>query len=158
MRPSCGTAQSTRSAVPRSECCFERPPRERIDEILKNRKHDIAHRYLRYEARRDYLQLCCEVDYLRADFKQHTDAVGKFLDEIYSIMVDPLEDGIRPVVVTMERIRQAALQSREDGNNVPDLLAACKALQMEAAARNCGLRIADEAIAKIEARANGTAL
>ena len=31
-----------------------------------------------------------------------------------------------------------------------DLLAACKALQMEARARNCGLRIADEAIAKAE--------
>lgn len=30
----------------------------------------------------------------------------------------------------------------------PDLLAACIALQMEAAARGCGLRIADEAIAK----------
>lgn len=34
----------------------------------------------------------------------------------------------------------------------PDLLEACKALQMEAAARNCGLRIADEAIAKAEGR------
>jgi hypothetical protein len=32
-----------------------------------------------------------------------------------------------------------------------ELLAACKALQMEARARNCGLRIADEAIAKAEA-------
>jgi len=31
-----------------------------------------------------------------------------------------------------------------------ELLAACKALQMEARARNCGLRIADEAIAKAE--------
>lgn len=30
----------------------------------------------------------------------------------------------------------------------PDLLAACTALQMEARARGCGLRIADEAIAK----------
>ena len=30
----------------------------------------------------------------------------------------------------------------------PDLLAACKVLQAEAAARGCGLRIADEAIAK----------
>lgn len=30
----------------------------------------------------------------------------------------------------------------------PDLLAACVALQMEAAARGCGLRIADEAIRK----------
>lgn len=30
----------------------------------------------------------------------------------------------------------------------PDLLEACIALQMEAAARGCGLRIADEAIAK----------
>lgn len=30
----------------------------------------------------------------------------------------------------------------------PDLYAACVALQMEAAARGCGLRIADEAIAK----------
>lgn len=32
----------------------------------------------------------------------------------------------------------------------PELLEACKALQMEAAARGCGLRIADEAIAKAE--------
>lgn len=31
-----------------------------------------------------------------------------------------------------------------------ELLEACKALQMEARARNCGLRIADEAIAKAE--------
>lgn len=30
----------------------------------------------------------------------------------------------------------------------PDLLVACKALQMEAAARGCGLKIADDAIAK----------
>lgn len=34
----------------------------------------------------------------------------------------------------------------------PELLAACKALQMEAAARGCGLRIADEAIIKAEGR------
>jgi len=34
----------------------------------------------------------------------------------------------------------------------PDLLEACKALQMEAAARGCGLRIADEAIEKAEGR------
>jgi hypothetical protein len=34
----------------------------------------------------------------------------------------------------------------------PDLLAACKALQAEAAARGCGLRIADEAIAKAEGK------
>lgn len=32
----------------------------------------------------------------------------------------------------------------------PDLYAACVALQMEAAAHRCGLRIADEAIAKAE--------
>jgi predicted DNA binding CopG/RHH family protein len=32
-----------------------------------------------------------------------------------------------------------------------ELLAALKAMQMEARARNCGLRIADEAIAKAEA-------
>lgn len=35
---------------------------------------------------------------------------------------------------------------------IAELLAACKALQMEAAARGCGLRIADEAIAKAEGR------
>jgi hypothetical protein len=34
---------------------------------------------------------------------------------------------------------------------IEELLAACKALQMEAAVRGCGLRIADEAIAKAEA-------
>lgn len=34
----------------------------------------------------------------------------------------------------------------------PELLEACKALQMEAAARGCGLRIADEAIAKAEGK------
>lgn len=32
----------------------------------------------------------------------------------------------------------------------PELLEACKALQMEAKARNCGLKIADDAIAKAE--------
>lgn len=37
----------------------------------------------------------------------------------------------------------------------PELLEACKALQMEAAARGCGLRIADEAILKAEGQANG---
>ena len=31
-----------------------------------------------------------------------------------------------------------------------ELLEACKALQMEAASRNCGLKIADDAIAKAE--------
>lgn len=35
------------------------------------------------------------------------------------------------------------------------LLRACKALQMEATARNCGLRIADEAISRAEGAING---
>ena len=38
----------------------------------------------------------------------------------------------------------------------PDLLAACIALQAEAAARGCGLRIADEAIAKATGLAAGS--
>lgn len=38
---------------------------------------------------------------------------------------------------------------------VAALLEACKALQMEARARHCGLRIADEAIAKTEQRLRG---
>ena len=44
----------------------ERPPKERIDDILKNRKWAIEHFHMRYEARRDYLQLCAEIDHLRA--------------------------------------------------------------------------------------------
>lgn len=51
----------------RSEHCFERPPKHRIDEILAHRKHNATHLYLRYAARRDYLQLCCEIEYLRTD-------------------------------------------------------------------------------------------
>lgn len=61
--------------------------------------------------------------------------------------------------VIAEIIDRVAYQPRaERGANArliaaaPDPLAACKALQAEAAARGCGLRIADEAIAKAEGR------
>lgn len=46
---------------------WERPPKKRIDEILKNRRWNIEHLHMRYEARRDYLQLCAEIDYLRSE-------------------------------------------------------------------------------------------
>ena len=43
----------------------QRPPKARIDDILKNRRFNVAHFHMRYEARRDYLQLCAEIDHLR---------------------------------------------------------------------------------------------
>lgn len=43
-----------------------RPPKERIDEILKERGV-ISQRIQRYDERRDFLQLCMEIDYLRAE-------------------------------------------------------------------------------------------
>ena len=45
----------------------ERPPGKRIDEILENRDWAMQHLHMRYEARRDYLQLCAEIEHLRAD-------------------------------------------------------------------------------------------
>ena len=45
----------------------ERPPKARIDNILKNRRWNVEHFHMRYEARRDYLQLCAEIDHLRAE-------------------------------------------------------------------------------------------
>lgn len=54
-------------AIARTEYCFERPPSERIDDILNHRKHNVDHLHMRYAARRDFLQLCCEIDYLRAE-------------------------------------------------------------------------------------------
>lgn len=72
----------------RTECCFDRPPRERIDEILKNRKHNVAHQYLRYEARRDYLQLCCEIDYLRAEAALSTPRITREqADELFALLL-----------------------------------------------------------------------
>ena len=42
----------------------ERPPRERITEILANRQQTA--RLIRgYQTRRDFLQLCAEIDHLR---------------------------------------------------------------------------------------------
>lgn len=46
----------------------ERPPAERIQDILDHRHHNAHHMHMRYEARRDYLQLCAEIDHLRAGF------------------------------------------------------------------------------------------
>jgi hypothetical protein len=51
----------------------ERPPKERIDDILKNRLWAIDHFHMRYEARRDYLQLCAEIDHLRAEASQRSE-------------------------------------------------------------------------------------
>lgn len=62
----------------------------------------------------------------------------------------------RCVYVAIARGERECITSEEAQANcrlfaaAPDLLAACKALQMEAAARGCGLRIADEAIQKAE--------
>ena len=50
----------------------ERPPKKRIDEILKNRDWAKQHLHMRYEARRDYLQLCTEVEHLRAEAAQRS--------------------------------------------------------------------------------------
>jgi hypothetical protein len=44
----------------------ERPSADRIQEILDNRQHAVKHLHMRYEASRDYLQLCAEIDHLRA--------------------------------------------------------------------------------------------
>ena len=42
----------------------ERPPKERIDEILDDR-YRVARSIPSYRTRRDFLQLCAEVDHLR---------------------------------------------------------------------------------------------
>src|SRR5579863_9868299 len=51
---------------------WERPPRARIDDILKNRRWNIEHFHMRYAARRDYLQLCAEIDHLRIELEEAT--------------------------------------------------------------------------------------
>lgn len=63
------------------------------------------------------------------------------------------------IIIVSGDMRIATMYSEKDRVSnanliaaAPDLLEACKALQMEAAARNCGLKIADDAIAKAEGR------
>ena len=48
----------------------ERPPAERIQDILDHRDYNLGHFHMRYDARRDYLQLCAEIDHLRASHAQ----------------------------------------------------------------------------------------
>src|ERR1035441_6879127 len=47
----------------------ERPPAERIQDILDHRFANFEHLHMRYEARRDYLQLCAEIEHLRAEIE-----------------------------------------------------------------------------------------
>lgn len=63
---SCMTTPGTCESCPDWVTLPERPPKKRIDEILRNRKWNIEHLHMRYAARRDYLQLCAEIDHLRA--------------------------------------------------------------------------------------------
>jgi hypothetical protein len=46
-------------------------------------------------------------------FDAHTKAVADFLNDLWSIMIDPLADGTRSVADTMAGLREAALQYRE---------------------------------------------
>jgi len=70
----------------------ERPPKKRIDEILENRNWAIQHMHMRYEARRDYLQLCAEIEHLRSEAQQTPHAAGgelrkaaeRLLEEIHT--------------------------------------------------------------------------
>ena len=65
-----------------------------------------------------------------------------YRDQLSLVRMMPTEDSARWWTFTYnDRMALAAVLQRHDA-----LLAACKALQMEAAARGCGLRIADEAI------------
>lgn len=48
----------------------ERPPAHRIQDILEHRHYNAAHMHMRYAATRDYLQLCAEIDHLRADLRE----------------------------------------------------------------------------------------
>jgi hypothetical protein len=58
------------SKCPTCDQMPERPHGERIDNILKNRHFNVRHFHMRYEARRDYLQLCAEIDHLRNDLQR----------------------------------------------------------------------------------------
>lgn len=49
-------------------------------------------------------------------FETHAREVGRFLSELYQIMVDPLDEGVRTVQETMDALRLAALRDREVGN------------------------------------------
>ena len=48
----------------------QRPHSERIKEILDTRS-EIARQIRRYRQRRDFLQLCAEIDALRGQITQH---------------------------------------------------------------------------------------
>ena len=53
-----------------------------------------------------------DVDY-RELFEKHTAAVAEFLNELWAIMVDPLDEGTRTVAETMEGLKAAALEARQ---------------------------------------------
>ena len=69
---SCLTTPGTCESCPDWVRFPERPPKKRIDEILKNRKWNVEHMHMRYEARRDYLQLCAEIIHLREQLRAST--------------------------------------------------------------------------------------
>ena len=49
----------------------ERPPKQRVDEILAERQR-VARSIHSYRARRDFLQLCAEIDHSRNYSIDHT--------------------------------------------------------------------------------------
>jgi hypothetical protein len=55
----------------------------------------------------------CTATALRETFENHTREVGKFVTEIYQIMVDPLDDP-KNVAEAIAAIKESALRSRED--------------------------------------------
>ena len=47
----------------------ERPPAERIQDILDHRLFNLGHIRMGYDVWEDYLQLCAEIDHLRAEIE-----------------------------------------------------------------------------------------
>lgn len=81
----------------------------------------------------------------------HTPGPWKACGTIHDHMNSEVRSGFKgeggPVALVWDDTDSAFANARLIAA-APDLLAACIALQMEARARGCGLRIADEAIAK----------
>lgn len=81
----------------------ERPPKQRIDEILANRKWAMEHMHMRYETRRDYLQLCAELDHMRVLEQARTNDL-EAVARINKVSADPLKEKSRELFEAIQTV------------------------------------------------------
>lgn len=126
------------------------------DVVNADLARDLRRRLVEAEKRAHYEAtwhntLAPKLEAAERQFKDHTVAVGLFLNELYVTMVDPCAEGVVPVDECKNALIKAALRDRENASQLAEAVAKARADELEDVASF--LHCSEEERAKLRNRA-----